>query len=76
MKSASSLADMAVGASAEIELIDADDELRQRFAALGLRAGQHLQLLRKAIWGGPLHIRVGTTEVMLRRIDSNRVKIK
>ena len=46
--------------------VDAGEELDQRLIALGLRVGKSVHLLRRARFGGPLHVRVGTTELMLR----------
>jgi ferrous iron transport protein A len=34
-----------------------------------------VQLLRRGWWAGPLHLRVGMTELMLRRVDAARVGI-
>lgn len=42
-----------------------------RLAALGIIQGRRVEVLRKAILGGPLHIRVGsTTEVAIRRQEA------
>lgn len=54
------------GESAIIRALDAGEELDQRMVALGLRVGNSVRLLRRARFGGPLHVRVGTTELMLR----------
>jgi ferrous iron transport protein A len=34
-----------------------------------------VHLLRRGWWAGPLHLRVGMTELMLRRADAARVGI-
>ena len=54
------------GECATIKALDASAELDQRLVALGLRVGKSVRLLRRARFGGPLHVRVGTTELMLR----------
>jgi ferrous iron transport protein A len=69
------LANLAPGASATIASLSADPGLRQRLEALGFRPGQRVQLLRRARWAGPLHVRVGMTELMLRRRDAARVAL-
>lgn len=69
------LADLAPGASATIASLSADPGLRQRLEALGFRPGQRVQLLRRAWWAGPLHVRVGMTELMLRRRDAALVAL-
>ena len=53
--------------------IQADVDLKQRLAALGLRVGCEVHVLRKASLGGPVHVRVGTTEVIMRRIEAKRI---
>jgi ferrous iron transport protein A len=42
---------------------------------LGLREGCVVQVLRKASLGGPIHVRVGTTEVIMRRIEAKRIVV-
>jgi ferrous iron transport protein A len=53
-----------------------DKGLRHRLQALGLRPGQRVQVLRRAWWAGPIHLRVGMTELMLRRRDAACVSIQ
>jgi ferrous iron transport protein A len=62
-----------VGQLGRITEIDADTDLKQRLAALGLREGFTVRVLRKASFGGPMHVRVGTTEVIMRRIEAKRL---
>jgi ferrous iron transport protein A len=64
-----------VGEQGRITDIQAEAELRQRMAALGLREGCVVQVLRKASLGGPIHVRVGTTEVIMRRIEAKRIVV-
>ena len=73
MRSVPRLVDLAPGASATVQALTADPGLRQRLEALGLRPGQVVQVLRRGWWSGPLHVRVGMTELMLRRRDAARV---
>jgi len=54
------------GESGTILALEASEELYQRLVALGLCIGKSVRLLRRARFGGPLHVRVGTTELMLR----------
>lgn len=62
-----------VGELGMIATIQADTELKQRLAALGLRQGCTVQVLRKASFGGPVHVRVGTTEVIMRLNEAKRI---
>ncbi|MBF2063524.1 MAG: ferrous iron transport protein A [Calothrix sp. C42_A2020_038] len=50
--------------------LSAEACLQQRLLALGFRVGRKITMLRKAPFNGPVHIRIGTTEVMLRRRDA------
>jgi ferrous iron transport protein A len=58
-----------------ISEIHTEPGLHQRLSALGFRAGRQVTLLRRAWLSGPLHIRIGTTEVMVRRRDARAVGI-
>ena len=64
------LVDLGPGATATVASLAAERGLRARLEALGLRPGQTVQVLRRGSWSGPLHIRVGMTELMLRRRDA------
>jgi ferrous iron transport protein A len=70
MRVARRLVDLGPGASAKVVSLAAEAGLRARLEALGLRPGQTVQVLRRGSWSGPLHIRVGMTEMMLRRRDA------
>ena len=52
-----------------------DREHNAEMQALGLHRGQRVHLLRRGWWAGPLHLRIGMTELMLRRADAARVGI-
>ncbi len=54
------------GQSGTIRALQGDTELIHRLTALGVRAGKCVRVLRRASFAGPLHIRVGTTDLMLR----------
>lgn len=69
------LADLAPGSIATVATLSADPGLRQRLEALGLHPGQPVRMLRRGWWSGPLHLRVGMTELMLRRRDAARVTL-
>jgi ferrous iron transport protein A len=64
--SAIPLSRLGVGLTARIERIELADEFTARLRALGLAPGESVGLMRQAPWSGPLHLRLGTTEVMLR----------
>lgn len=75
MSSAPSLSTLRSGEFATIAALDAQNELYLRLTAMGFRIGKQVQLLRAAAFSGPLHVRIGTTDIMLRRSEGERVKV-
>ncbi len=47
----------------------------KRLAALGLRPGRPLRLMRRGALAGPLHLRLGTTDVILRRHHAHTILV-
>jgi ferrous iron transport protein A len=43
---------------------------------LGFRVGREISIVRKAWLGGPLHVRIGTTEVIMRRRDARAIQVQ
>jgi ferrous iron transport protein A len=64
------------GEDAVIASVEGSEGLRQRLAALGFRVGRAVRLLRKGAFSGPLHVRLGTTDVALRSGEASRVAVK
>ena len=62
--------------TAEIQSILAEKEFCRRLSALGLRPGQLIRVLRRGPLKGPLHVRVGHTEVMIRRQDARNIQVR
>ena len=54
------------GESGSVMAINVEGELKMRFFALGLKEGAQVRVLRRAKFGGPMHLRVGTSELILR----------
>ena len=75
MRSTPSLSTLHSGEFATIAALDAQNELYLRLTAMGFRIGKQVQLLRSAAFSGPLHVRIGTTDIMLRRSEGERVKV-
>lgn len=63
------------GEQATIRAIDADEGLYHRLTALGFRIGKRIELVRRARFSGPLHVRIGATEIILRRSEATRIQI-
>lgn len=70
------LSRLAPGEQGIIASIEGPEGLRQRLGALGFRAGRGILLLRRARLRGPLHVRLGTTEVALRPAEAGMVSLR
>ncbi len=52
-------------------------DLARRLEAMGIVPNKTVKILRKAWFGGPLHIRIGsTTEVAIRKQEAEMVLVK
>lgn len=60
---------------ATIVSIHAEEALHQRLLALGFRTGKQVELIRKASFGGPIQVRIGTTDILLRRNEAAKIKV-
>jgi ferrous iron transport protein A len=74
--SATTLAALQPGDTATIVSIHAEEALHLRLLALGFRTGKQIEMIRKASFSGPLQVRIGTTDVMLRRIEAAKIKVQ
>jgi ferrous iron transport protein A len=73
--SSTTLAALHPGDTATIVAIHAEEALHQRLLALGFRSGKQVELIRKAAFSGPLQVRVGTTDVLLRRNEAAKINV-
>jgi len=69
------LASLVPGQAATISELDTEPGLHQRLLALGFRAGRQVIMIRRGWMSGPVHVRIGTTEVMLRRREAQSIEI-
>ncbi len=72
----SPLIDLLPGDDATVMAVNGDLPLRQRLAALGLRPGRPLRLIRRGALAGPLHLRLGTTDIILRRHHAHAIVVQ
>lgn len=70
-----SLAQLNLQQSALVLAIKTDAELLPRLSALGLREQCEIRVLRRGWLGGPLQVRVGNTDFMLRRADAALIQV-
>ena len=71
----STLTTLHSGESATIVAIHAEEALHQRLLALGFRIGKQIELIRKASFSGPLQVRIGTTDILLRRSEAAKIMV-
>ncbi len=71
----SKLSTLQPGESAVISGISADETLHHRLTALGFRIGKEIRLIRRGWFRGPLQVRIGTTEIIMRRADADKIRI-
>jgi ferrous iron transport protein A len=63
------------GQSALIRSIYAEKAFHQRLIALGFRIGKRVELIRRAGFSGPVHLRIGTTDVIMRRAEAQSIEV-
>jgi ferrous iron transport protein A len=63
------------GDFATIGAINTEQSLYQRLLALGFRAGKKIELIRRANFNGPLHVRIGATDIILRESEAKLIHI-
>jgi ferrous iron transport protein A len=70
------LSALQAGQSATIQAIHTDSSgFHFRLNALGFRTGKTLLVIRVAPFNGPMHLRLGNTEVMLRQQDAKMIEV-
>lgn len=69
------LEQLPTGHCARIAQVEGDEPLRTRMFALGLRNGREVAVIRRARLGGPLQIRIGTTDLIVRRREARLIKL-
>lgn len=69
------LSSLTAGQIATVQALHVDSAFQFRLHALGFRIGKTLQVIRMAPFNGPLHLRLGNTEVMLRQQDAEKIEV-
>ncbi len=69
------LSSLAAGQTATVRALHADSGFQFRLNALGFRIGKPIQVVRTAPFNGPLHLKLGNTEVMLRQQDADNIEV-
>ena len=63
------------GEIAVIAAIHTEEPLHQRLLAMGFRTGKQVELIRRARFSGPLQVRIGTTDILLRRNEAEKIMV-
>ena len=61
--------------SGTIAAIHAGQDMRRRLAGLGMRLGIRVEVIRLSPLNGPMQIRVGSTDLILRRSDAAHIEV-
>ena len=69
------LSTLVTGQSAIVQALHVDTGFQYRLHALGFRIGKPLRVIRSAPFNGPLQLRLGTTDVMLRLQDADKIEV-
>lgn len=69
------LSNLKAGDTAVVQAIHVDSSFLYRLNALGLKIGKPLEVLRTAPFNGPLHLRLGSTELMIRKLDAEMIEV-
>ena len=69
------LATLQPGQAATIAAVHTDRALFYRLAALGFRVGKRVEVIRHGRFSGPLHVRIGATDIMLRRNEAQKIEV-
>jgi ferrous iron transport protein A len=67
---------IAAGKSARITALGGDPRFAKRLHAMGFRAGQIVRVVRRAPFAGPMQVRLGATDVMLRTREAALVRVE
>ena len=70
------LSSLVPGESATIVAVHTEEPLHQRLLAMGFRTGKQIEIIRKARFSGPLQVRIGTTDILLRKIEAEKIKVQ
>jgi len=62
--------------AATIDQVEGADPVAVRMRAMGLRSGREVMVVRRSRLGGPLQIRVGSTDLIIRPREARLIRIR
>jgi ferrous iron transport protein A len=71
-----SIATIGIGREFLVKRIALAREAGKRLADLGFTEGARGAVIRKSLFGGPLHVRIGEYEVVMRRSEAEGVEVR
>lgn len=75
MTAPSSLSRYPVGHCGTIVQVDADSDLAARMTALGLSPGRRVRVIRCSPFHGPIQVRTGQTDLIIRRAEADHIQV-
>lgn len=60
---------------AYIKNVNVFADLKSRMQAMGFVDGQRIKMMRKASFSGPLQVRLGTTDILIRRCYAELIEV-
>jgi ferrous iron transport protein A len=70
------LSTLVPGETATIVAIRTEEPLHQRLLAMGFRTDKHIEVIRRARFSGPLQVRIGTTDILLRKSEAEKIMVR
>ena len=61
---------------AVVTALDLEFAVRERLAALGMRIGRRLLVVRRVGTSGPMQVRIDHTDLILRTSEANRIRVQ
>jgi ferrous iron transport protein A len=61
---------------AVVTALDLEFAVRERLAALGVRIGRRLHIVRRVGSSGPMQVRIDHTDLILRAAEANRIQVR
>jgi ferrous iron transport protein A len=75
MTASSSLSRYPVGRCGTIIQISSDRDMAARMIALGLSPGRRVRVIRKSPFLGPIQVRTGQTDLIIRRSEAEQILV-
>lgn len=75
MPSYLSLDQLKIGQYGTIQHIHAEPTVALRLNAMGFRLGKRVELIRVAPFNGPMQIRIGSTDIIIRSCDARHIEL-